>query len=47
MGPNQKLVVIIGAGFAGLNAAKRLAGQKDLLVVLIDQKNHHLFFDKS
>lgn len=43
MGPNQKLVVIIGAGFAGLNAAKKLAGQGDLLVVLIDQKNHHLF----
>ena len=43
MGPHEKLVVIIGAGFAGLNAAKRLAGQKDLLVILIDQKNHHLF----
>ncbi len=41
--PNQKLVVIVGAGFAGLNAAKRLAGHKELLVVLIDQKNHHLF----
>lgn len=43
MGSNQKLVVIIGAGFAGLNAAKRLSRQKDLMVILIDQKNHHLF----
>jgi NADH dehydrogenase len=36
-------VVILGGGFAGLNAAKTLSGHKDVNVVLIDQKNHHLF----
>jgi NADH dehydrogenase len=41
--PGQKEVVIIGAGFAGLNAAKQLANRDEVHVVLIDQKNHHLF----
>lgn len=36
-------VVIIGAGFAGLNAARRLGGQRDVEVTLIDRENHHLF----
>lgn len=40
---NKKIVVIIGGGFAGLNAAKTLKNAKDIHVVLIDQKNHHLF----
>jgi NADH dehydrogenase len=35
-------VVIIGAGFGGLAAAKRLAGQP-VDVVLIDKRNYHLF----
>jgi NADH dehydrogenase len=35
-------VVIIGGGFAGLNAAKELAG-KPVNVTLIDRRNHHLF----
>ncbi|MBX2994157.1 MAG: NAD(P)/FAD-dependent oxidoreductase [Bdellovibrionaceae bacterium] len=39
----QKLVVIVGGGFAGLNAAKALAGQPQVHVVLVDQRNHHLF----
>jgi NADH dehydrogenase len=39
----KKIVVIIGGGFAGLNAAKTLADKKDVEVVLIDQRNHHLF----
>ena len=39
----QKLVVIVGGGFAGLNAAKALAGQPQVHVVLFDQRNHHLF----
>lgn len=39
----KKKVVIVGAGFAGLNCAKRLGGQKDVEVTLIDQRNHHLF----
>lgn len=38
-----KLAVIVGAGFAGLNAAKRLANRSNLGVVLIDHRNHHLF----
>lgn len=39
----KKIVVIVGAGFAGLNAAKRLARNKDAVVFLIDQRNYHLF----
>lgn len=35
-------VVIVGAGFGGLAAAKRLASQP-LDVTIIDQRNHHLF----
>ena len=35
-------VVIVGAGFGGLEAAKRLAG-RDVAVTLIDRRNHHLF----
>lgn len=39
----KKIVLIIGAGFAGLNAAKELADDRDLQVLLVDQNNHHLF----
>ncbi len=35
-------VVIIGGGFGGLKAAKKLAGKK-VDVTLIDRKNHHTF----
>jgi NADH:ubiquinone reductase (H+-translocating) len=35
-------VVIVGAGFGGLAAAKRLAGKK-VDVTLVDRRNHHLF----
>ena len=35
-------VVIIGGGFGGLYAAKRLAG-KDVRVTVIDRRNHHVF----
>jgi NADH dehydrogenase len=38
----QKRIVIIGAGFAGLELAKRLAAQ-DLQIVLIDKNNYHQF----
>ena len=38
----MKRVVIVGAGFAGLRAAKVLAGQ-DLEVVVVDRQNYHLF----
>lgn len=39
-------VVIVGAGFAGLTAAKRLAKAADevpLRITLVDQRNHHTF----
>ncbi len=36
-------VVIIGAGFAGLNAAKGLAFMSGVQVVLLDRHNYHLF----
>src|SRR3989442_7695240 len=36
-------VLIIGAGFAGLNAAKILGGAPGVDVTLIDRRNHHLF----
>jgi NADH dehydrogenase len=39
----MKRIVIVGAGFAGLNAAKRLRGCKDIEVTLLDRENHHLF----
>ena len=39
----KKLVVIVGGGFAGLNAAKRLANAPGVHVLLVDQRNHHLF----
>ena len=35
-------VVIVGGGFAGLNAAKTLNGA-NLCVTLIDRRNHHVF----
>lgn len=36
-------VIIIGAGFAGLNTAKKLGNQSGIKVTLIDRRNHHLF----
>ncbi len=38
----QKRIVIIGAGFAGLELAKRLATE-DLQIVLMDKNNYHQF----
>ena len=35
-------VVIVGGGFGGLSAAKKLAG-KPVDVALVDRKNHHTF----
>ncbi len=37
-----KDIVIVGAGFAGLSAARELAGAP-VNITLIDQQNHHLF----
>lgn len=36
-------VVIVGGGFAGLNAAKRLGNARGVEVTLVDRRNHHLF----
>ncbi|MDX2015864.1 MAG: NAD(P)/FAD-dependent oxidoreductase [Myxococcaceae bacterium] len=36
-------VVIVGGGFGGLTAARRLAQEKDVRVTLIDRQNYHLF----
>ena len=41
--PQRKHVVIIGGGFAGLNAAKLLGAAAKLDVTLVDRRNHHLF----
>jgi NADH dehydrogenase len=39
----MKQVVIVGAGFAGINAAKRLRNVPGVAVTLLDRENHHLF----
>jgi len=39
----MKKIVIVGAGFAGLNAAKRLRRVPGIDVTVIDRENHHLF----
>ncbi len=42
MSKNRPRVVIVGAGFAGLNAARSLA-RKGFRVTVIDRRNHHTF----
>jgi NADH dehydrogenase len=39
----MKRVVIVGGGFAGLNAAKALGRASEVEVTLVDRRNHHLF----
>lgn len=39
----DKKVVIIGGGFAGINMAKELGGKKGLKVVLVDKNNYNFF----
>jgi NADH dehydrogenase len=36
-------VLILGAGFAGLECARRLANDRRFVVTLVDRTNHHLF----
>ncbi len=40
---SPQIAIVVGAGFAGLNAAKALANHDRVRVVLVDQRNHHLF----
>ncbi len=40
---NQRHVVIVGGGFAGLGCARRLADQDRVRVTLIDRNNYHQF----
>src|SRR5689334_2912303 len=40
--PEQKRVVIVGGGFAGIAAAHALR-HTDVEIVLIDRRNHHIF----
>jgi len=42
LGVGRKQIVIIGAGFAGIAAARALK-RCDADVVLIDRRNHHIF----
>jgi len=42
VGSRASRIVIVGAGFAGLEVAKEL-GKAGLPVVLLDRQNHHLF----
>ncbi|NTU92376.1 MAG: NAD(P)/FAD-dependent oxidoreductase [Chlorobiaceae bacterium] len=39
----MKHVVIVGGGFAGINAARELGNRKGIRVTLIDRNNYHLF----
>lgn len=39
----MKKLIIVGAGFAGLSAAKILGKRKDLQITVIDKRNYHLF----
>jgi NADH dehydrogenase len=38
-----KEVLIVGAGFGGLEAGRELAGKPSVNVTILDQRNHHLF----
>ena len=39
----EKHIVIVGAGFGGLQAAKKLGNKKGIKVTVVDKNNHHLF----
>lgn len=39
----DKQILIIGGGFAGLNAAKTLCKAKGVQITLVDRQNYHLF----
>jgi NADH dehydrogenase len=39
----KKKLVVVGAGFGGLGAVKKLSHREDLEITLIDRHNYHLF----
>ena len=39
----ERHVIIVGGGFAGVGCARRLAGRDDVRVTLIDRNNYHQF----
>ena len=39
----MKKVIVIGAGFGGLNFIRNASSNKDIEFTLIDKQNHHLF----
>lgn len=41
--PLRIVIIIIGGGFAGLQAARALAGRSDVAVTVVDRRNHHVF----
>src|SRR6476619_778043 len=41
--PDQRHVVVVGGGFAGLGCARRLAKHDDVQVTLLDRNNYHQF----
>src|SRR5438093_8331025 len=42
-GPTRHRVAIIGGGFGGLYAARRLGGDERIDLTLVDRRNHHVF----
>lgn len=40
---DKKRIVIVGAGFAGLEIAQRLSKRSDVQIVLLDKNNYHQF----
>ena len=40
---SEKHVVVLGAGFAGLNAVRVVARERGVRVTLVDRNNYHLF----
>lgn len=41
--PARRRVAIIGGGFGGLYAARRLGRDERIDLTLVDRRNHHLF----
>ena len=40
---DQKKIIVIGAGFGGLQAVKKLTKLENVAITVIDRTNHHLF----